>query len=645
MAERARGTAKDATAAHNSEPPIGVIIARALSRRGVLGGIAAAGVTAAAAPFASALARAAEPAALTFSALAHGLDERAHVAPGYRIQVLIRWGDPVLPGAPAFDVDNQSAAAQIGQFGYNCDFVAFLPLPLGSQTSDHGLLCVNHEYTNPYLMFPDASRAKLMAFGLDRARTDIELAAHGHSVIEIRRRGRRWEVVAKSRYNRRISALHSEIELGGPAAGHRRMQTGADGTGRRVQGTLNNCAGGTTPWGTVLIAEENFHIYFRGNPAWSAEARNHVRYGIRGSAHYPWWGRHHRRFDVAKEPNEPNRFGWVVELDPYDPAARAIKRTALGRFKHEAATTAVNVDGRLVVYSGDDENFEYLYRFVSRRTVDPGDRGANRDLLDEGALSVARFSAAGTLAWLPLEFGKGPLTPANGFHGQADVLIETRRAADLMGATPMDRPEDVETNPVSGRVYVVLTNNRKRGAARTDAANPRGPNRDGHILELIPPGGRGARADHAAGRFRWEIFLLAGDPADAAGGARYHPDLPADGWFSSPDNLAFDRHGRMWIATDGSPKRGFADGIYGTETEGPLRALTRQLFRVPRGAEVTGPAFTPDGTTLFAAVQHPGEDSSGFDAPTTRWPDFDPTLPPRPSVVAIRRADGGEIGS
>ena len=643
----------------STEPTIGDVINARFRRRDVLRG--ALGATAIAA-IAGPMALAARPAVAAgkprfdFGELAGGFDERHHVAPGYRADVLLRWGDPVLPGAPAFDPARQTADAQAMQFGYNNDAIVFVPLPAGSGSSSHGLLCVNHEYTEEELMFPGmggAQDTKEMAFrNITRAHVDIEMAAHGVTVVEVRKgAGGRWSYDPNGRFNRRITAS-TPMRLSGPAAGDARMKTAADPTGTRVLGTLNNCAGGVTPWGTYLAAEENFNGNFWGSAEGTPEAANHKRYGVPGRWYN--WGAHYDRFDVSKEPNEPNRFGWMVEIDPYDPTSTPVKRTALGRMKHEGAETIVNGDGRLAVYMGDDERFDYVYKYVSNGRYDPNSREANRTLLDDGTLYVAKYEADGKGRWLPLVWGTGPLTPANGFRSQADVLIEARRAGDLLGATPMDRPEDVEPNPVTGKIIVLLTNNTARKADKVDAANPRPANQWGHVIEMTPAGG-----DHGALDFTWEILLKAGDPSVAAVGAQYHPATSKDGWFACPDNCAIDTQGRLWIATDqgGSWKKasGKPDGLYAVETEGEMRGYSRLFFRTPVGAELCGPRFTDDLRTLFLAVQHPASDGvkdyapfgrdSSFEDPATRWPDFKPDMPVRPSLVVVTKEDGGVIGS
>ena len=614
-----------------------------LSRRGFLKGVSALALGAGAAGVGGSSALA-NSSSLTFRELAHGNDEKFHVAEGYQETVLIRWGDPVEGGASPFDPLRQTAAAQLRQFGYNNDFVGYVPLPAGSKNSDHGLLVINHEYTNTDLMFPGLPE-KDYNDALTREQVDVEMAAHGLSIIEVKKEAGKWVLVPNSRYARRITASTTEMRVTGPAAGHERLKTSADPTGTRVVGTLNNCAGGVTQWGTILTAEENFNGYFSGDGAGTKEAANHKRYGLPKASWYGWH-RFHDRLVVAKEPNEPNRYGWMVEFDPYDPFSVPVKRTAMGRFKHEGANTIINRDGRVVAYTGDDERFDYLYKFISDRRYDPDNRAANKDILDSGTLFVARFDADGTLTWLPMVWGAGPLRPDNGFNSQADVLIEARRAGDLLGATPMDRPEDVEPNPVTGAVYLILTNNSNRSKDKVDGPNPRANNKHGHVVELVPPGS-GADADHAALKFRWNILLLAGNPRKPEDGAKYHDDVTEDGWLSCPDNCAVDSRGRLWIATDGAPSAaGFADGIWGTDTVGNGRALTRHFLRTPRGAELCGPFFTPDDKTLFVAVQHPGDEKgSTFEKPATRWPDFSPGMPPRPAVVAITKADGGVIGS
>ena len=632
----------------NPDPrrPIGEIIAARYSRRALMGAGAAAAAFAALPEDAAAqmaVPRDGGPSTLTFPELRHQMAQTDAVAEGYERQVLIRWGDPVLPGAAAFDPGNVTEAGQAKQFGYNCDYLDFFPLPQGSRTADHGLLVVNHEYTNTNLMFPGMGSGREARTRSNGPQTRAETMAHGLSVVEVKREGNRWSYVKDGRHNRRITG-DTPMRIAGPAAGAERMKTNADPAGTRVLGTINNCAGGNTPWGTVLTGEENFNGYFGGDPAKTPHQATMRRYGIVGESWYNWW-RHQDRFNVEKEPNESFRFGWVVEFDPYDPDSVPVKRTALGRFKHEGATHAVSADGRVAFYSGDDERFEYVYKFVTARPWNPNDRAANRDLLDEGTLFVGKFHEDGKVEWLPLVFGQGPLTEQNGFRSQADVLLETRRAADLVGATPMDRPEDVETNPVNGRVYVMLTNNSRRTAQQAGGANPRARNVHGHILEIIPPGAGTGRVDHAATEARWGIFIAAGKPG-VDPGTQYHRATSSEGWLSCPDNCAFDSKGRIWIATDGSPENaGVADGLYAADTSGYGRALTRLFYQAPTGAEVCGPCFTPDNRTIFLAIQHPGEDpGSTFERPSTRWPDFQDGVPPRPSVIAIVKKDGGAIG-
>lgn len=566
----------------------------------------------------------------SFTEIPHEYTEEARVPEGYAMQPVIRWGDGIFPDAPAFNPLAQTAESQLKQLGYNCDYVAFMPLPKDSINSQYGLLCVNHEYVLPHLMFPNVAKGQ-KEFTDDEVR--VQMAAVGHSVVEVKRaKDGPWQVVKDSPYNRRISALGPVCELSGPVAGHARVQTEADPSGRKVIGTFANCAGGVTPWGTVITAEENFDIFFTGTVEDGPEKENHARMGMGKKTHH-FWAKQDARFDVSKTPNEPNRYGWLVEFDPYDANSVPKKRTALGRFKHEAASIIINGDGRVVVYTGDDEANEYLYKFVSKKRF-VKDR-PNPDILDEGTLYVARFAMHGKMRWIPLEYGEAPLNEKNGFHAQADVLIEARRAAQLMGATPMDRPEDVEVNPVTSHVFVNLTNNIKR--IQSSVVSPRTPNIHGHILEITPPRTING-IDHAQEEATWDIFLLAGNPI-ANDDAMYPNGVSEDGWLSCPDNMTFDNQGNIWIATDGMPETvGMADGLYVAACEGEVKARPRHFFNAPKGAEVCGPYFTPNNTTLFLSVQHPGDDDkASFANPSTRWPDFDPAMPPRPSVIAITK--------
>jgi uncharacterized protein len=647
--------AENAGTNDSANPTMGDIIAARMSRRDIIRGALATTAVAAVLPAAIGDPASAQAANTTpsfnFKEIAAGSDERHYVADGYDADVLIRWGDPVLKGAPEFDVQAQTPEKQALQFGYNNDYLGYFPI---NGSSEHGLLCVNHEYTNEELMFPELPGRQDMgrSYGtnfkqMTERLAQIEMMAHGGSVLEVRKTNGKWAVVKDSPLARRITAK-TEMRITGPAAGHPRMRTNADPTGTKVFGMLNNCAGGRTPWGTWLTCEENVNGYFWGKLENShPEFTNYRRMGIPGNWYN--WGQYEDRWDIVKEPNEANRFGWTVEIDPTDPNSVPMKRTAMGRFKREGAAGITNKDGRYVVYSGDDQRYDYVYKFVTEGRISQTDRAANLRLLESGTPSVARFNADGTGVWMPLVFGDGLLTPANGFQSQADVVIEARRAADLLGATKMDRPEDVEANPTTDKVYVMLTNNSQRKADEASGANPRANNRFGHIVEILPKD-----RDHSAAEFTWEVLVRCGDPSIAAVGATFNPATTKDGWFGMPDNCAVDWMGRLWVTTDGNSeaRTGRNDGVWAMETEGAARGTSKLFYRVPNGAEMCGPEFTPDMETFFVAVQHPGEPDdddpnakpASFTNVSTRWPDFKEGVPPKPSIVAITKRGGGKIG-
>jgi uncharacterized protein len=643
---------------------MGTVIARRYGRRDILKGSLA--VSAATALFgttalqsASGPARAAG-AGFDFRELAAGVDETHHVAEGYEADVVIRWGDPLFKDMQPFAPRTLTGEEQARRFGYNNDYIAFFPL---DQSNTRGVLCVNNEYANPEVMFPGLTgRPDRDDFAkITEAHVAVEMAAHGVSIVEIALEGGKWTPVVGSKFNRRITA-NTPMTVDGPAAGHDRLKTKADPTGRNLLGTLNNCAGGQTPWGTYLTGEENCNGYFWTDQKTTDgkrltkglggdQQKSYERYGI--PSNWYSWGKYHERFNVDKEANECNRFHWIVEIDPMDPTSKPVKHTALGRFRHEGAEMIVNKDGRVVVYTGDDAQLDYVYRFVSKEAFRQGDKAHNMRLLSEGTLSVARFNEDGSVHWLSLVFGQGPLTAEKGFVSQAQILIDTRLAADALKATRMDRPEDVQPAPGTGKVYIMLTNNERRRPEEVDKANPRPQNEFGHIIEMTAPDG-----DHTAATFTWDMLIKCGDPRVAEVGAMWNPATSADGWFACPDNCTIDAQGRLWVATDQGnswTKTGRADGIYAVSTEGQSRGTSKLFFRVPVGAEMCGPCLTPDGETFFVAVQHPATDGvrnwkpfgreSTFEDPATRWPDFKPDMPPRPSVVAIRKKGGGKIAS
>ncbi|WP_171117226.1 MULTISPECIES: PhoX family protein [Streptomyces] len=652
-----------------ANPYVGDVIAGALSRRSVMR--AAAVVTAAAAAGTAATVAAAPQAeaasadrwhkpgkpgnkgarGLRFTPVVPNTNDAVTIPEGYGQNIVIRWGEPILRGAPAFDPDNQTAKAQAGQFGYNCDFLALLPLP-GERNRQ--ILVANHEYTDEVLMFRDYDEDNPT-----REQVEIAWAAHGLSavVVEGDRRTGKLTPVPRHHLNRRVTAT-TEFRLTGPVAGSDLVKTSADPSGTKVLGTLNDCAGGVTPWGTTLHGEENFNQYFA-----NASRTTDKRYGMPTGGSDRKWELFDKRFDVAQEPNEPHRFGYVVEFDPYDPTSTPRKHTALGRFKHEGATVRLTHDGRPVVYSGDDERFDYFYKFVGSKRMKKGHSRAVREhnlsLLDEGTLYVAKLTGDspaieidgtgklprdgefdGSGEWIPLATATadGAVSHVEGMTAE-EVFVFTRLAGDKVGATKMDRPEDVEPNPHTGKVYVALTNNSARGVgsnAKADEANPRNANKHGQVLELTE---RWNRAD--ATRFAWSLFLVAGDPDDPA---TYFAGFPKDqvSPISCPDNVAFDRYGNLWISTDGN-SLGFHDGLFGVATRGDRRGELKQFLSVPIGAETCGPIIQE--RRVLVAVQHPGEvDGATAEKPLSAWPDGPGKLN-RPAVVAVWRKDGCDIGA
>ena len=568
--------------------------------------------------------------------------DNLRVPEGYSAQVIAPWGDPVgLAGRlPSWRPDaGDSADDQEAQLGMHHDGMHFYAL----DGSRRGLLVMNHEYTDEGLLHSDGMQT------WTAAKVRKSQAAHGISVVEIQARGNGWALMRPSPYARRFTG-YSPFALGGPAAGHVLMRTAADPEGRTVLGTMNNCAAGKTPWGTYLSGEENWAGYFDCGDNPTADQR---RWGARKTG-WTRWAEFDQRFDARKHPHEFHRFGWVVEIDPMDPNSTPVKRTALGRAAHEGAWVATTKDGRAVVYSGEDARFEYIYKFVSRDQIAPAGNGktaaqANATLLDHGTLYVARFNGDGGGEWLPLVHGQGPLTPANGFADQGEVVIKTRQASDLLGATKMDRPEWLAIDPRNGEVYCTLTNNSARGVAGNpgpDAANPRTNNVFGQIIRWKEAG------DFDATTFRWNHLVLAGDPTnprpDARGNVR--GDL-----YACPDSIAFDARGLLWIQTDAHASQ-MGQGELANVGNNQMLACdvstgeTRRFLTGPAHCEVTGCAFTPDGRTMFINIQHPGETPSDRSDPAdpakfSSWPNLPAKGRPRSATVVVRKLNGGIVGT
>ncbi|WP_259473896.1 PhoX family phosphatase, partial [Pseudomonas syringae] len=512
---------------------------------------------------------------------------------GYTSSVLISWGQPLRAGGPAFDPSGKGTAqAQEVQFGDNNDGMCLFPM---RGRKDRALLAINNEYTNYRYLFEHGKEPQ-SAEEVRKA-----LAAEGVSVIEVQQKNGKWQFVQDSRYNRRVHG-NTPIRLSGPAAGHEWLKTDADKTGTRVLGTFQNCSSGQTPWGTYLTCEENFTDCFgSSNPEQTFDA-GMKRYGVVAASKEINWHPHDPRFDVAKNPNEVNRHGWVVEIDPFDPESTPVKRTALGRFKHENAAFTQTRDGRAVVYMGDDERGEFIYKFISRDRIDRKNPKANRDLLDHGTLYVAQFDAGngnpdhpkGNGQWIELKYGKNGLDAAAGFANQAEVLIHARLAASVVKATRMDRPEWIVVSPKDGQVYCTLTNNIKRGdeGQPVGGPNPRAKNQYGQILRWRE-GGNNA----SAMAFEWDLFVVAGNPTVHAGTPQAgSSNINAQNMFNSPDGLSFDRSGRLWIQTDGdSSNKGDFAGMGNNQMlcADPASGEIRRFLVGPIGCEITGISFAP----------------------------------------------------
>ena len=576
---------------------------------------------------------------LGFDSIATSTADTLVLPPGYRSSVLISWGQPLHSGSPAFDASgNGSAQAQEQQFGDNNDGMCLFDYP---GDSDRALLAINNEYTNYRYLYAHG--------GAPRSAEEVRKAqaAEGLSVIEIRRQGGQWQFVQGSRYNRRVHG-NTPIRVSGPAAGHALLQTAADPKGLEVLGTFQNCSSGQTPWGTYLTCEENFTDCFGSTDPALAFDPAQKRYGVVAASKEIDWHLHDPRFDMAKNPNELNRHGWVVEVDPFDPQSKPVKRTALGRFKHENAAITQTADGRAVVYMGDDERGEFIYKFISRDRIDSTNPKANRDLLDHGTLYVARFDGGdgnadkprGQGQWLELSHGRPGLDASHGFASQAEVLIHARLAASAVQATRMDRPEWIVVSPTDGQVYCTLTNNAKRGedGQPVGGPNPREKNVYGQILRWK------ADADnHGSTEFSWDLFVVAGNPGVHAGTPKGgSSNINPQNMFNSPDGLGFDKAGRLWILTDGDySNAGDFAGMGNNQMlcADPSTGEIRRFMVGPVACEVTGISFSPDQKTLFVGIQHPGETGG------STWPEHLPNGKPRSSVMAIRRDDGGIVGA
>ncbi len=593
------------------------VVARAMSRRGFLG-VLAMGSAAAVMGSLPGTARAmTSTSRFAFTPIGIATDSTVHVPEGYTWQPVVQWGQPLFSDAPAFDpATGVTAAGQMRAFGENTDGMEMFNIG-GRQ-----VIAVNHEYANLDVNLPGRPDE-----GMPQNADDVMLVqnAQGVSVMEVAQGTAGWEVVIDSPFNRRITH-NTPMAFTGPAAGHDLLKTAADPAGTTVLGTMNNCGAGRTPWGTYLTCEENFNGYFGSTNADLAVDPAFERYGVGVEGRYAY-EKFDARFDIATTPHEPNRHGYVVEINPADPASVPVKHTALGRFKHENAALVVARDGRVVVYLGDDERGEFLYRWVSRDAYVVG--GDTSTLLVEGQLYVAKFADDMTGQWLAL-------TPEATGMDAAMIAIHTRQAGSAVGATTMDRPEWVAVNPVAIEAYVALTNNSNRGVkpnaggdeTPVGGPNPRAENEYGQIVRWYP-----ANEDHASDTFGWDIYVMAGNPSVHSDAYAGSSNVTAGNMFNSPDGMMFDQNGLLWIQTDGddSNEGDFAgQGNNQMLVGDPVTGEIARFLTGPNGAEVTGFTVSSDRRTIFVGIQHPG---AGFPAEGL----------PRSAVIAVTRDDGAVI--
>ena len=677
---------------------------------------------------------------LGFNAVAKSLADTVVVPTGYTASVLYALGDPLTATTPAYKNDGTDTDFE-NRAGDHHDGMEWFGLDAAGKPSltatDRGLLAMNHEATtdetrSSFFLHADGGTTTLPRPAVE---VDKETAIHGISVVEVKNTSGKWATMPASAFNFRLTSLSENIQLTGPARGSALMVTKHSPDGTKTRGTLNNCGTGKTPWGTFLTGEENWAGYFfrksTDDTARSTIAKSVVslkRYGrglpvnSSGVVTGPANSRHgwetggsddkYARWDISllgtstdgsdDYRNELNTFGYIVELDAYDKTKTARKRTALGRFAHESAAFGKPVVGQpLAVYMGDDSRGEYIYKFVSAKNwvaadANPTDRITTGDTyLDAGKLYVAKFNSDGTGNWIELSISNAAISgyAAYAFADQADVCVNSRLAADAVGATKMDRPEWCSTNVANGEIYFTLTNNSNRAINSSsmppDSANPRvyadvkgtatiqNGNPNGHVLRL-----KEGSAGNAATGFSWDVYVFGAESRSAPGTVNLS-SLTDDQDFSSPDGLVFSpATGIMWIQTD--------DGAYtdvtncmmlaalpGTVGDGAKRTLSytkadkttvsvdtfvgkapgedklKRFLVGPVGSEITGLCETPDGKTIFINIQHPGETTAQANIAdpskyTSQWPSnagYGAGKRPRSATIVITKNDGGKIGT